>query len=599
MAFANEEKKPVTEEKKFGPDATDAQLVTTINSWIEESKNYHSFLLDRQSVCIQYYKGNQTQMHQVPGFNSNTVHNRIFEGTETLVPIISGTAHQFMAIPGNNNEESLKASQKTQNVLQMKYEELDVRERLENVVRDIILKRFGVIEWFWDFEIDDIGVRAVDPRLMLIPPMRVKPEELPYVIKILEFTDDELRENFPKTSEKKFEGQDRKIETRHGNYSGGRGNTGEHQDEKNLKQVFEVWTPEYVAWKLGDEILERKPNPYWDFEGEEKKEGLLRRKKTRKFFNHLKKPTIPIIFIAPFRTGDKPIGDTSLCEIGIPIQDNINTQKRQIINNLVRMGNGQIYIDKGVMSDELIAQITSEPGLQIVGDGVASENRIRRDPGTQLPNAHFNNLIESNAAFDAIFGVQPSVRGEGEGGTLGGQILNRQQNLTRIELITREVNRGVSHLSSGFAQLMKMFYTDKKVFRMIGPNEAVEFFPFLRDDIEDDISIVVKSGDIFPADEQQRANRAIQLWQLGALSPLDLYKMIGFPNPEETTERLQAWLQGQLVQQTQARIVEGQAGAAAKAQATPDRGVETNTNSIDRAENSIGGGPTKLPNAPK
>jgi hypothetical protein len=562
----------LAEERKFGSKATDKELVDTVNSWVKESESYHQELLKAQEASLKYYRGDQTDRDQIPEYNSNVVHNRIFEGAETIVPIISGQAHEFVAMPGNESEVSLMLAQKVQNVLQLKFEDLDIRERIEEVVRDVVLKRFGCLEYFWDFDKDDVGVEVLDPRTILIPKLRTNPEGLPYVIKILEFTDQELMEQFDLKKEEILS-NDREIDT------------GTQDSDVKTRQVYEVWTDLYVVWKLGDKILRKEANPNWNFDGD----------------NFLQKPEIPIVFIAPFRTGEAPISSISLAEVVMPIQDDINDQKRQINNNLKKMGNGQIYLDDDTVEEEKEDEITSEPGLIIRGKGIASENRIKREPGLPLPASHFQNLIESNSSFDAVFGVQPAVRGAAQSPTLGGQIMNRQQNLTRIELLTREMNRGTDRLVNGVVQLMKLYYNERRVFKMIGKNEAIMFFEFLNDDIENDLVIRAKSGRAFIADPEQRANRAIQLWQLGALDPLTLYREVGFPNPEETTERLQAWLTGQLVQQTQADIVSSRLGATPKP-AGPEgagRKVETNTNSVQRSEQNISGGPTKLPNTPK
>lgn len=601
------------EELEFGPDASDEELVNTIDTWINESNSYHEILLKAQSQCVSYYVGNQTDRALIPAFNSRTVRNRIFEGTETIVPIVTSSAHQFVAIPGLENEASLRRSQKVQSVLSRKYEELDTQGKLEEAVRDIILKRFGVIEWFWDVEIDDVGIRVVDPKLMLIPPLRLLPKDLPYLIRIHEFTREEIEDQFPDLSDDDIEKLTlgRTVATQFAGRSGrnGLGNLGTITSDAapqeglpEVFQVFETWTDDYVAWKNGNEILRREPNPYWDFEGEPgqgaqggEAPGEL------EFFNFLDRPTKPFVFMTPFRTGELPVALTSLCEIAIPIQDDINVQKRQIVNNLVRMGNARILADKGALEDEMLEQITNEPGLQIVGDGVASENRIRFEPGTPLPASHFANLEDSLKAFDDIFGTQPAIRGGSQSQTLGGQQLNRQQNLTRIDLITRSVNRGVSELANGIVQLMRLFYTDKKVVRLLGTDGAVEFINFSRADIESNTIINVTSGPTPPESPVQRAQKAIQMWQLGATDPISFYQDMGVPNPEERAKKLQAWKTGQLLEQTEANIATARAGAAARGGAAESsKGVETPANAQQRSEQAVNEtAPAALPRVSK
>lgn len=582
---------------KFSADTEDTKLVELIDTWVRESIPYHDFLLTRQNLSLQYYEGNQTDRGAIPAFRSNTVFNRIFEATETLVPIITGTSHQFVAIPGTHDEQAVKQADKVSQWLGQKYEDLEIQGKLEEVVRDIILKRFGVMEYFWDHDIDDVGVRSIDPRAILIPKHKVAPEQLFYNIKILEFTKRGIEDEFPDFKIEDL--SEAKVISTKGTVT-----PGDDTEEKKY-QVLEVWTAETVVWKQGDNILEKKTNPYYDFIGEDQKGKDSDGKKitNKVFFNHLSKPEIPIVFFAPFRTGDGPIASISLAEVGIPIQDDINSQKRSINNNLKRMGNGQVYIDSDALSEEDQNKITDEPGLKIVGIGVASENRVRREAGVPLPSSHFQNLLDSTASFDSVFGVQPSIRGASSAKTLGGQIINREQNLSRIDLLTREVNRGVARLAGGITQLAKMFYTEQRIVKLLGADEGLIFIRFQREDIQDNIVIRTKASETPQLDPVQAGNRAIQLWQLGALDPTSLYQMLGMPNPEKLAQSLLAWKQGQLLQETNARIAEAQAGAQVRntegASAGSSRSVETAANSRQRAERGGAANAEKPKGTPK
>src|SRR3990167_8320292 len=145
--------------------------------------------------------------------------------------------------------------------------------------------------------------------------------------------------------------------------------------------------------------------------------------------------------------------------------------------------------------------------------------------------------------------------------------MSRQQDYTRIDLITRVLNRGVSRVAMGLVQLMKMFYTETQTVKILGEEGAVEFVKLNSDDIEDYIEIIVKSGDNLPLDKISLRTEAVQLWQLGALDPVTLFERLEFENPAKAAERLLAWKQGQLTAETQAKIAEIAAGAQFGAQA--------------------------------
>lgn len=553
----------------FTPDLSSEEANTIIDGWFKESEPYHNQLLRKQNQMVEYYLGNQTHRFAVEPFNSDSVYNRIFEATETLIPIITGPSHEFIAVPAEENEVSLRRARSVQKALNYQYEQLNIKSKLEVASRDILLKRFGVLEWGWDSDKDDVGVWVRDPRTIYIPKLPCDPHDLPYVLRVGEFSEDQIIDAFPEID----------VEKIHSNQTRTVSRPNAQGRPEEVYQVEMVYTPETFAYRCGGEVVLRA-NPYFDF-GEETEiitdvNGEEERITEFKQSNHLKRPCVPFVFLAPFRTGDGPISEVSLAEVGAPIQDDINVAKRQIIDNLRRMGNGQVMLDKGVLSDEDKGNLTSEPGLVVEGNGLASENRMRRDPGTPLPSSHFANLQDSIAAFDSVFGTHGALRGASNNDTLGGQMLDRQQNMSRIEALTRELNRGVSRLAAGITQVMKMYYTETMVLRMLDQEGAVEFLKFKSSDIEQGMVIHTKSGAAPLLDPQARYNQAIQLWQLGALDPETLFERLEFSDPQESAKKLAAWKSGQL-------YMEKSMDAAAE----PQRGVETPNNAMDRAAQAI------------
>ena len=557
---------------KFGEGATDADIVATVQHWLKNSKPYHDELLKFQERSLKYYKGNQTDRDEIPTHKSNTVYNRIFEATETLVPIVTSSAHQFLAVPGENSEVSIKNARALQLVLSRKYTDVEMPKKLEMATRDIILKRFGVLEWGWDNDIDDVNVWVLDPRLVLVPRLRcdINSPSFPYVLVIEEYDRSELVDNFDVDPEELTMGKSQLTVS-----------IPEDRTSDDVYLVIKAVTNDYWVWIQGDKILKREKNQYWDYTGEEtsyikrSKNGRKRQKKLMRFYNHLDRPQKPYVFLTPFITGEAPVAETSLAEVAIPMQDDINTQKRQIVNNLVKMGNGQVYIDSDALPQELIDQITDEAGLILVGKGLASENRIRREAGTPLPNAHFANLQASISAFDNVFGLHSSTRGAGQSKTLGQDVLNRQQDFSRVDQITRELNRAMNRVADGLTQLMKMFYDDVHVIPIVGKDDALEFLHFTRENIEDQVAIETKSGTPVLLDPVARSNRAIQMWQLNAIDPESFFEEMSFGDPKHMAQKLAAWKQGMLVFESQLKaqeaisVADATAGAKTTAEGTP------------------------------
>jgi len=259
------------------------------------------------------------------------------------------------------------------------------------------------------------------------------------------------------------------------------------------------------------------------------------------------------------------------------------------------MGNGQVYVDSDAMTEEEADNMTNEPGVVYRGAGLASEKKIRREPGTPIPSGHFSNLQHSETVFDNLMGVHSATRGQAQAKTLGQDILSRQQDFTRIDTLTRVLNRMVDRVANGLVQLMKLNYTENHLIKVIGEEGAVSFVNLNRTNIDDHIEIQVKSGQNLPMDEVSLRTEALQLWQFGAIDPVTLFERLKFPNPEKAAELLLLWLQGQLEQKTRANIAEAEAGAQARAEASPaanpqERGSEAPANVLQRARANLGGG---------
>jgi hypothetical protein len=147
---------------------------------------------------------------------------------------------------------------------------------------------------------------------------------------------------------------------------------------------------------------------------------------------------------------------------------------------------------------------------------------------------------------------------------------------------------------------MKLNYTETQLVKILGEEGAAEFVQLNQDDIENHIEIIVKSDNNLPMDEVSLRSEAVQLWQLGAISPETLFERLKFPEPRKEAEKVLAWKQGQLDMETQANIQQAQAQAQAGAQAnmseaqaeTPEtagqgRGTESILDVLARARKTL------------
>ena len=513
----------------------DSDLVTLISGWEIESASYHDELKREQDICEQYYLGNQTKRDRVPAYLSNHVTNRIFEAVETATPIITSKMPEFNVKPNTDSEEDALLAEDIQNILAEEFDKLDIKEKVEVAARHMLMFRFGTLRPFYNTETKGNDLRYVRPQLIYIPKYGQSVHELPYIMEKQSYTYQDLIAFF---------GEDvaSKVLTNPTDKEAG--------EPKKLYQVWETWTNDWVAWKSGGAILKKEQNPYFDWS-----EGG-----NKNFFEY---PQKPFIFITSFTYGKGLATSPSTVYQSIPIADAINTIIRKVIDHATKMGNGAWMIDKEVMTfEEAREKINNAAGIIIHGNGAARQDMVRRDSPTPLPGYFFSMLQSLNSQFDNLWGLHSTTRGERQQQeTATGRQLLKQADLGRMDMFVRTIERAMDDLGDWFLQLMKMFYDEQKVYQVLNPEGTTRFIKFKGENIKKGFKVRVKAGSTLPTDREADALRAIQLFQLGALDPITLFRKLNYPNPEQLAEMLMKWKTGQLTQTQVPPVVEGAPGA--------------------------------------
>ena len=498
--------------------------VTLIQKWIDETRPFYGDYVKVVEKNVQYYLGDQTDVARVRGKKSKSVENRVFSAVETIVPIVTSTPPSMVVKPAKDDEQAEIRAAKLQKSLEYHYERLNLRDKLERYTRNLIVKRVGVFKLAWNEKEDDFDVKVVNPVKLRIPRKGSSVDEIPYILEEVEMSYSSLEEFFGKEKAEKVK-----------NSGGETTETSEENRKKNVYTVWEATTDDWTAWMCKGEILDKKDNQFYD-----------KADASKNFFGFSKKH---YVIKSLFPLDDYLIGETDLIQQTIPIQDNINKRKRQIEDLCALVANPPLLIDSDTMDEETASTITNEEGLIIYGKDVAGQGKIRFETPGQVPQYLFSDLINSRSEFDNVFGTHSTTRGEKSSSpTLGQDMLQRQGDLGRIDLISRKIEGTIAELANWFVQIMKQHYSDDKKIMVFG-DDGRDLVEFSRADIEDGVEIIVKSGFVLPMDEVSQRKEAINLFQLGALEPLSLYEKMKFPNPTKTFERLAKFRSGQMFQE--------------------------------------------------
>ena len=529
-----------TEDKReqFDIGMSDEQLLNRITLWERESDDFWSVLKQIWIQNIEYYKGIQTGVERIAGKQSRAVENRIFMAIETGIPIATSRLPDIVVRSGSEDEQSQMDAQDLQDILGFHMERIKIQALAERFLRDMFIKRYGVFKIVWDKERDTVGLDVIDPRRIRIPRFGKKMEDLAFVMedlemsygKALEFFGEEVIKELLKVSPIGESTSQEGLVTTVGTEEGLR------KVRKATFSIKEIWTNEFTVWKAGNMILKKQPNAHFDFENDNK--------------NFFDVPRKPYVIKSLFETEESIIGDTDYVQQVIPIQDNINTKQRQLENISSKASNPILFIDSDVMSEEEAANITNEPGFIIYGKDAANEGKIRMGVPGVVPNQLFAELQASRNEFDNIWGVHSTTRGEREGReTLGGRRLLRQADLGRIDLVSRQLERGLDEIAEYWTQLIKLFSTEEKTFSILG-EDGVRFIEnFSGAKIEKGVKPQVKTGSTLPRDEILIHEEGRLLWQMQAIGIKTLYKMLKLPNMKEAIEDYIATHSGAMLKQ--------------------------------------------------
>jgi len=502
------------QKEQFTDKMKDEDLLTQIEEWVKESEEFYTKLRPIVEQNLEYYHGIQTDVGSIRGRASRAIENRMFMAVETMIPIATSRLPDIEVRSGDEDEQSQMNANELQDIIGYQMERLTIQAKAEQFLRDMIIKRYGVFKINWNPVEDDVDLIVRDPRKIRIPKFGRTNRDLAFIIEELEMSYGQIVDKF---DEKKAE------EVREESPKVGIGNTEEEKNREATFTVLEVWTNDFVAWKAGSIILDKKPNPFFNFDGKKN--------------NYFDTPKKPYVIKSLFETDESMIGDTDYIQQMISIQDNINTRKRQIEDVVAKVANTPLLIDSDTMSEEQAANITNEPGLIIYGKNAADGTKIRFEQPGQLPNDVFLDLEGSRSSFDNIWGIHSTTRGEREGKeTLGGRQLLKAADLGRIDLVARQLERALDEVAGWFAQLIKLFYTEEKSFSIAGEDGTIFINNFTGERVANNVKLRVMAGSTLPKDEITQRQEAIELWQLKAIGVRTLYKRLKMSNVQAAVD---------------------------------------------------------------
>ncbi len=525
------------------------------------------------------------------------VDNILFEAIETYLPTITRrnpeplvTLHSSEKnADGSENPEHVKYLDKVKLRLADLADINKLRLKLKKVARHWAIYQLGVVKFGWSIDKDMPIIRVIRPKKMILDPEATIDED--------GYTGDRIGEHRKLTASKilaiigKSDDQvDEKggVE-RKGNVGARKAVTDLVKDDLATEvQFIEWWTPEFMCWTLGKEVLLKRKNPHWNYDGIETEESVdafgnvTPNQVETKGINHLPIPQMPFVFLSVFNLGDQPVDKTSLMGQNLANQDRINTRNKQIGKNVDNMNGGMVVslARSGLTQGQAkgVSEALRRGGVVVIPDG-EPESAIKRMPNPGLPSDVFNDLIDTRSRVRDIFGVRgSSAAGLETEQTVRGKIMNKGTDTDRTGGGVSEYLEQVS--DDIYNWLVQLLYVYDSAFQ------------FIEDVVPPKIVVSVKEGSLLPKDSTTIANQALELASIGKISNLDLFKRLEYPNAEELAANI--WIEANaphllyknnpLVQE----VVLGQQ-AAAQQQTQAEAGKEDQTHQRDLQKENLKG----------
>ena len=495
--------------------AKDDDLIKAIDNAVAEARPLKEFVDKIGKKNERYWReGTEVDSKKIHPARAKIVVNRIFMSVETILPMLTSRTPEPMIggeIANDVREKLVKA-------LTIAYEvKQKIQQELQKVIRHWFLYRIGVWKYRWD---EGFVLETVLPSKIGIDPRGTEDSKnCEFIYEQMEDTIEDLIEKFPKKKKQII-----------ANYT--------KERMKSKVGYIEFWggKGEWVAWKMGNILLDKMKNPNFDYgeativEGEEEYEPAA------EGANLFKKPQFPYLILNVFNLGKNLYDDSSLIEQVIPLQDSVNKRKNQI-SDMTEENKKLIVASSKAISKEEFQKFINKYGMVGIwlDTGDISEINVI---GGQADAATFNDLSHSIGEIDNIMGTHSTTRGERkEQETLGGRRLLTGADYGRIDTIIIRIEQLMENFYNAYLHMLKVYSTEDAVF-----SDGEETVKISREEIPEGIMVMVKKGSTLPVDKAARAEMAVKLAQFGFIDPGTLFEELGYGNEEERTKDLFEWL---------------------------------------------------------
>lgn len=522
----------VDEQAVLSLNIDDRQLISNFRRWIDDSKDYWDNtdgcnLENVRNQNERYFLGKQIDKtllypHQVP-----YQENIIFTDVQAIMAYVTASEPSCEVVPDNDKTQSMVMAEDLERAINIHTERHKLAEKIKSAVKNMYLKRVGIIKLMWDEKSNDIKPVAVDPARVILDKNCLLGEEPRFICEVCLKSAGELVKQFPDKKDALLKALGR-----------------ERWSQKLLNEMIaynEIWftddTADYgeqecVAWYYKDIIFDKMKNPNYLYDGE----GVA-------VNNFLDRPTKPYVFFNYINDGSSLIDQTTPLEQVIPLQDILNKRGRQIVEN-ADTANSILVFKAGAIKQETAENITRDPNQKILLE-TAPEQPVSSAYGEiephLLPNYVINDKQDIKNAIHDILGAPSQFRGsdsDNNVNTLGEAQMIKSQASGRQDEIVRAIEMSLDSYFKLLVQMMKVYYDEKHPFATRDTDGKFVYTELSRATMPDIASISISHGSLLKVDRERRENVAMAMAKMGLIDPYNLFKDLSLHDADKRYEAL-------------------------------------------------------------
>lgn len=504
----------------------DKRLIQNINERIVESKAYYDDssgfnLSQKRSENLRMYLGVQVDSADFYEQEEPYIENQIRGAVESIVSYCTARSPQSQVVPANDTPQAKKFAANLEKAHDAHSQEHDLRGLGEIAVRSWLLNQaaYLLLEFDPSYGKDGDIRPSIIPCDEIVVDKNAKYNEDPEFITVFEkHTVEELIYTYP---EKKTE----ILESMGISRIGKRNITQEIVIKKTWFSYYAKGQKEQGCCIYYDDVMLLK---YQDL-------NWLRGRD-----NFLKAPMKPIIPLNVINDGKHWIDFSSPIDDGIRMQKLLNVRGRQISLNADGSNGTKIINAKtsGLTKEDAenwVPGANKTVFLKRALAGTPLKEMVDIIPGQDLKPFVAQDKADMRSQIGATMGVPIDQTGsdlDGDDPTLGQSLIKKNNLNARQDMIVRALDRFFYKYFNLLTQMMFVWYTEDHFFPYLDQDGSFERIVIKRYYFDDGMRVGVRGGSTIAFDKNREQAMALHLADKNQLALIDLYRIVGFENPQ-------------------------------------------------------------------